>query len=96
MQQPPHDEPGSRRSGDLGADYMGQGWSSQGEATPTEPQAGPESSEGFLETCVSVITNPVATLRRLTREHEIEQVGERLRSMMPWITAKRLVDTAKN
>ena len=29
-------------------------------------------------------------------EHPIEQVGERLRGMMPWIKANRLVDQAKN
>jgi ketol-acid reductoisomerase len=34
--------------------------------------------------------------RRLTAEHPIEQVGERLRGMMPWIKANRLVDQAKN
>ena len=34
--------------------------------------------------------------RRISREHLIEQVGEKLRSMMPWIKANRLVDTSKN
>jgi ketol-acid reductoisomerase len=34
--------------------------------------------------------------RRLSREHPIEQVGERLRSMMPWIAANKLVDQDKN
>jgi ketol-acid reductoisomerase len=34
--------------------------------------------------------------RRLSREHPIEQVGERLRSMMPWIAANKLVDHDKN
>jgi ketol-acid reductoisomerase len=34
--------------------------------------------------------------RRLTADHPIEQVGEKLRSMMPWIKANRLVDQAKN
>ncbi len=34
--------------------------------------------------------------RRLGREHTIEQVGERLRGMMPWIRENRLVDTSKN
>ncbi len=32
--------------------------------------------------------------RRLNAAHEIEQVGERLRSMMPWI--KKIVDKSKN
>jgi len=35
-------------------------------------------------------------LRRRAAEHPIEEVGERLRAMMPWITEKRLVDKSKN
>jgi ketol-acid reductoisomerase len=34
--------------------------------------------------------------RRLTAEHPIEVVGEKLRAMMPWIKRNRLVDTSKN
>jgi ketol-acid reductoisomerase len=34
--------------------------------------------------------------RRLTAEHSIEQVGEKLRAMMPWIKKNRLVDQSKN
>ena len=34
--------------------------------------------------------------RRRNAEHSIEQVGEQLRGMMPWIGANRLVDKAKN
>ena len=34
--------------------------------------------------------------RRLTAEHPIEVVGEKLRAMMPWIKANRLVDRSKN
>ncbi|EDN66883.1 ketol-acid reductoisomerase [Beggiatoa sp. PS] len=34
--------------------------------------------------------------RRLGREHQLEQVGEKLRDMMPWIKANRLVDKSKN
>ncbi|MBV8123076.1 MAG: ketol-acid reductoisomerase [Paucibacter sp.] len=34
--------------------------------------------------------------RRLTAEHPIEQVGEKLRAMMPWIRKNRLVDQSKN
>ncbi|MFO8155607.1 MAG: ketol-acid reductoisomerase [Pseudomonadota bacterium] len=34
--------------------------------------------------------------RRLGAEHEIEEVGERLRSMMPWIAANKIVDKSKN
>ena len=34
--------------------------------------------------------------RRLSREHPIEVVGEKLRSMMPWIKENKLVDLEKN
>jgi ketol-acid reductoisomerase len=34
--------------------------------------------------------------RRLMAEHSIETVGEKLRAMMPWIKANKLVDRSKN
>ena len=34
--------------------------------------------------------------RRLTEEHQIEVVGEKLRAMMPWIKASKLVDKSRN
>jgi ketol-acid reductoisomerase len=34
--------------------------------------------------------------RRLGSEHEVEKVGGRLRKMMPWIGANRLVDQSQN
>ncbi len=34
--------------------------------------------------------------RRRNAEHPIEQIGQELRAMMPWISANRLVDKAKN
>ncbi|MDH4288102.1 MAG: ketol-acid reductoisomerase [Aquincola sp.] len=34
--------------------------------------------------------------RRLTSDHQIEVVGEKLRAMMPWIKANRLVDRSRN
>ena len=34
--------------------------------------------------------------RRRNAEHQIEEVGERLRSMMPWIKNNQLVDKDKN
>jgi ketol-acid reductoisomerase len=34
--------------------------------------------------------------RRRGSEHQIEEVGARLRAMMPWITKNKLVDTARN
>jgi len=38
----------------------------------------------------------IKAMRRLTSEHGIEEVGERLRGMMPWIQENRLVDRSKN
>ncbi len=38
----------------------------------------------------------MTAMRRLNAAHEIEQVGGRLRGMMPWITANALVDKSKN
>jgi ketol-acid reductoisomerase len=34
--------------------------------------------------------------RRLTAAHPVEQVGEQLRAMMPWIKKNKLVDQSKN
>ncbi len=34
--------------------------------------------------------------RRLAREHQLEQVGAKLRDMMPWIKKNQLVDKTKN
>ena len=40
---------------------------------------------------------PIMTARRrLNAEHPIEVVGEKLRSMMPWIKANQIVDKTKN
>ncbi len=35
-------------------------------------------------------------MRRIAAEHPIEQVGEKLRGMMPWIKANQLVDRSRN
>ncbi|MES1150776.1 MAG: ketol-acid reductoisomerase, partial [Dongia sp.] len=35
-------------------------------------------------------------IRRRAAEHPIEQVGEKLRGMMPWIAKNKLVDKTKN
>ncbi len=35
-------------------------------------------------------------IRRMNDKHQIEEVGEKLRAMMPWIGKNRLVDKAKN
>ena len=36
------------------------------------------------------------TMRGRAEEHPIEEVGQRLRDMMPWITEKALVDRDRN
>ncbi len=41
-------------------------------------------------------TAHMKAMRRAAREHPIEQVGARLREMMPWIKANKLVDKTKN
>jgi len=38
----------------------------------------------------------IKAMRRISQGHQIEQVGEKLRGMMPWIQEKRLVDREKN
>jgi ketol-acid reductoisomerase len=34
--------------------------------------------------------------REVQRAHQIEQVGESLRSMMPWIAKNKIIDQSKN
>ena len=34
--------------------------------------------------------------RRMNDEHQIEKVGEKLRGMMPWISAGKMVDKSRN
>ncbi len=36
------------------------------------------------------------TVRELQAKHPIEEVGAKLRAMMPWIAQNKLVDKAKN
>jgi len=38
----------------------------------------------------------IKAMRRISQAHPIEDVGARLRGMMPWIQARRLVDRDKN
>ena len=40
--------------------------------------------------------NTLPARRDIQREHQIEKVGESLRSMMPWIAKNKLVDQSKN
>jgi ketol-acid reductoisomerase len=38
----------------------------------------------------------MTAMRRLNAEHPIEVVGEKLRAMMPWIAANKIIDKSKN
>ena len=57
-------------------------------------QSGDYAKSFILENRAGAPT--LASRRRLTAEHPIEQVGEKLRAMMPWIKANRLVDKSRN
>jgi ketol-acid reductoisomerase len=59
-----------------------------------EIQTGEFAREFILENQAGAPT--LKAKRRLGREHLVEQVGERLRDMMPWIKANKLVDRSKN
>ncbi|MGF1528553.1 MAG: ketol-acid reductoisomerase [Candidatus Competibacterales bacterium] len=59
-----------------------------------EVQNGEFAREFVLENQAGAAT--LKAKRRIAQEHPIEVVGERLRGMMPWIKANRLVDTTKN
>jgi len=59
-----------------------------------EIQTGQFAREFILENQAGALV--LRANRRISREHPVEQVGEKLRGMMPWIKANRLVDTSKN
>ncbi|MFH0341988.1 MAG: ketol-acid reductoisomerase, partial [Chromatiales bacterium] len=59
-----------------------------------EIQSGQFAREFILENQSG--TPMLKAKRRLSREHPIEQVGAKLREMMPWIQANRLVDRSRN
>lgn len=60
----------------------------------TEIQEGLFAREFILENQAGAPT--LKAMRRISREHAIEQIGRGLREMMPWIRAKKLVDETKN
>jgi len=60
----------------------------------TEIQTGEFAREFILENQSGAAK--FKALRRIGREHQIEQVGARLRDMMPWIKANKIVDKSKN
>lgn len=59
-----------------------------------EIQTGQFAREFILENQAGAPT--LKARRRIAKEHQIEQVGERLRDMMPWIKANKIVDKTKN
>ena len=60
----------------------------------TEIQTGKFAREFILENRAGAAT--LKASRRIAREHPIEVVGSRLRDMMPWIKANKMVDKSKN
>ena len=60
----------------------------------TRIQTGEYAKEFILENRAGAPT--LLSRRRLMAEHPIEQVGEKLRAMMPWIKANKLVDQSRN
>jgi len=60
----------------------------------TEIQNGEFAREFILENQAGAAT--LKAKRRIGREHQIEEVGGRLRSMMSWISANKIVDREKN
>ncbi|MCI0504975.1 MAG: ketol-acid reductoisomerase [Gammaproteobacteria bacterium] len=59
-----------------------------------EIQTGEFAREFILENQAGAAT--LKAKRRIGREHPIEQVGEKLRSMMSWIKESKIVDKSKN
>ena len=59
-----------------------------------EIQRGEFSREWVLENAAGQTS--FKAKRRIGAEHQLEEVGERLRAMMPWIGENALVDKAKN
>lgn len=60
----------------------------------TEIQNGEFAREFILENQAGAAT--LKAKRRLGREHQIEEVGAKLRDMMPWIKANKIIDQSKN
>ncbi|NOL51186.1 ketol-acid reductoisomerase [Pelistega suis] len=57
-------------------------------------QTGEYAKSFILENAAGAPT--LTSRRRINAEHEIEQVGAKLRAMMPWIAKNKLVDQSKN
>jgi ketol-acid reductoisomerase len=60
----------------------------------TNIQTGEYAKQFILENKAGAPT--LTARRRITAEHDIEVVGEKLRAMMPWIKANKMVDKSRN
>ena len=60
----------------------------------TDIQSGRFAKDFVLENQAGQPT--LKAMRRIGAEHQIEEVGAKLRAMMPWIAKNKLVDKAKN
>ncbi|MDQ3197097.1 MAG: ketol-acid reductoisomerase, partial [Pseudomonadota bacterium] len=59
-----------------------------------EIQSGQFAKEFILENRAGAAS--LKAMRRVGKEHQIEQVGAKLRDMMPWIKKNKLVDQSRN
>jgi ketol-acid reductoisomerase len=57
-------------------------------------QSGEYARDFILENRAGAPT--LLSRRRMTAEHPVEVVGEKLRAMMPWIKKNKLVDQSRN
>jgi ketol-acid reductoisomerase len=60
----------------------------------TEIQTGAFAREFVLENQAGAST--IKAMRRISQAHSVEEVGGRLRAMMPWLEQDQLVDKSKN
>ena len=60
----------------------------------TDIQSGKFARDWMLENRVNQTS--FKSMRRRNAEHPIEEIGEKLRAMMPWIAKNKLVDKTKN
>jgi ketol-acid reductoisomerase len=60
----------------------------------TDIQSGKFTRDWMLENKVSQTSFKATRMRN--NAHQIEEVGEKLRAMMPWISKNKMVDKARN
>ena len=77
-----------------GPRVIGEGARAEMKRILAEIQSGRFARDWMLENQVG--QTGFKAMRRRAAEHPIEQVGEKLRAMMPWIADNRLVDKTHN